>query len=538
MKVLCYQLSHDSSWMYYDSETKELYFFSAEREYNCKNATIRECDPIKIAQTKFGFDKKNPEHILIGWTHKYEPFVDKIKAECDKDKLWKQIKFNQFTIDHHFAHILSSVALDNSINEGISIDGKGDRKRRVMIVKNLHDLFNLEFIVPQNNPPIGKLFSLFTEHLNWKTYSNTCCDNIIEYQRNVGKIMGLQSYGKIDNNFNDKLNNIPFTDNNIDDFDELFKNELQDIDLYNTNCNFDKITTYYQFLCNKVLNVFDSYMNKNNKIAYAGGVALSTVANDLLIQNGYNITICPAANDMGLVIGMMKFADIYYNLNIDFKDLKYLYYNDLPIVDIPDNNIKLAAKLLSQNEIIAFVHGAAEVGPRALGHRSILMNPSIDNGKDFINDRVKHREWWRPFGGSTIDTSIIENYKPSDLDFYMLKNYTLKTEWKNNLQSICHKDNSCRLQIVTDSTEPLYKVINSFKELTNIPAVLNTSFNIAGRPIPNYKKHIMETFKTLDGIIYMFYNDKVYKKVGLSKYGGAIEIKELSEEEIYGALQK
>jgi len=526
MKILCYNISHESAWMYHDTETKELYFFSAEREYNTKDATIRETDPIKIAEMKFGFDKKNPEHILVGWVNYWGTFVDKEKANIPETKLYKKIKDNVFVIDHHFAHILSSVAFNNSLNQGIAIDGQGDHKHTGLVVKNIHDLNNLQFNYLPNDPPIGKLFNIFSADLIKSKYMTTT-DELTDRHRAVGKIMGLQAYGKINQSIYNKLESFEFSLNNLNQFKNYFSEIFSNINVYDENQNFDAVTTLYQFLTNKIVEIFNNNFKAGDNIAYSGGCALSTVANDKLIKNGYNLTICPAAGDMGLCIGMLKFIDLYYNLNIDFSNLKYAYYNDEPNIIIPEKNIKFAAKLLQQNEIIAFVNGAAEVGPRALGHRSILMNPSIENGKDFINERVKHREWWRPFGGSTIDTKIIKNYIPSNLDFFMLRNYEIKDEWQTKLKSICHKDNSCRLQIIEDKLEPLYQVINEFNNLTGVPVVLNTSFNIAGRPIPNYKKHIMETFKALDGIKYLFYNDKIYKKENISKYGGVIDIVEV-----------
>lgn len=537
MKILCYNSSHESSWIYHDTETKELYFFSAEREYNYKDASIRETDPLSIAKMKFGFDRKNSEHILVGWVNRNGLFVDKEKSNIPEDNLYKQLSRNTFVIDHHFAHVLSSVAFNNSLDKGIAIDGQGDHRHTGLIVNNIHNLNNLEFHYLKNDPPIGKLFNLFSSMLI-KSKNMTITDELTDRHRAVGKIMGLQAYGKINKDIYNKLNGFDFSLDNINAFKEYFNELLPKINVYDKDTNFDAVTTIYQFLSDKIVEIFRANFKIGDNIAYSGGCALSTVTNDKLINAGYNLTVCPAAGDMGLCIGMLKFIDLYYNLNIDFSNIKYAYYNDMPNIDMPIENIKFAAKLLNENEIIAFVNGAAEVGPRALGHRSILMNPSIPNGKDFINEKVKHREWWRPFGGSTIDTSIIKDYKASDLDFYMLKNYTLKEDLKDKLQSICHIDNSCRLQIIKDKSEPLYKVISEFNKLTNIPVLLNTSFNIAGKPIPNYKKHIFEAFKSLDGITYLFYNDKIYKKIGLSKYNGTIEIKELTKEDLYGALQK
>lgn len=521
MKILTYAISHDSGWMYYDTEVRRLYFFSAEREYNTKNATIREIDILKTAKNLFDFDKTKKDNVIIGWEYEYQHFLDRKKAKIYDNRLFKHVDKNLYTVDHHFAHILSSVALDDNIDVGISIDGKGDHKRRALVVKNIHDLDKIEYEIPEGNPPIGKLFSLFTSYLKINHDGLTATDNVISYQWDVGKAMGLQSYGKLNNELYNELISIEFCDTNIEIFESIFAKYSININIYDKATNFDIVYTYYQFLVERILELFGKYdFLKNNKIAYAGGVALSTVANKALLDAGYDITVCPAANDMGLAIGLMKFADIYFNLNIDFSVLIYSYFDDQQNIQVPLENLKFAAKTLAEGKIIAIAFGCGEVGPRALGHRSILMNPAIKNGKDFINEKVKHREWWRPFGGSTINTEIINNYKSSALDYYMLRNFEIKDEWKEKLNSIVHVDGSSRLQVLTQAheTEPLYKIISEFNNLTGIPAVLNTSFNIGGRPIPNYKKHVLETFKVLDNIDYLFYNDKIYyKEAGVIK---------------------
>lgn len=512
MRILAYGNSHDSSWMYYDQATNKLYFFSAEREYNVKHATIRFKDMLFILRDRFGFDPlKNKDDIVIGWQPKLPPLINN-ELFPTKKQLFTIVNDQYILLDHHLCHILSSLALDDSIESGIAIDAEGDHNWKCMVINNLQDIHNLQFFIPEGNPAIGKLFKYSSAAIKLKKPQITVAEMLQEANQNVGKIMGLQSYGKRDIDFYNRLNEIPIDSKNVPLFTEIFKEEFKDINVYDQMDNFDKVTTTYQFLSDKVVELFDKYMDKNKKIAYCGGCALSTVANDLLISNGYDVTVCPAANDMGLAIGAMKFADRYFNLGIDFSNLVYSYYDDDPDKVMPDKNIKFAAELLKEGEIIAFVNGCGEVGPRALGHRSILMNPAIPNGKDFINEKVKHREWWRPFGGSCIDTSIIKDYTKSDLDYYMLRNFQIKDEWKERLNSIVHVDGSCRLQITNNKDEPLYKVIDEFRNLTGIPAVLNTSYNIGGKPIPNYRKHIMETFRNLDNINYLFYNDKIYIK--------------------------
>ena len=138
------------------------------------------------------------------------------------------------------------------------------------------------------------------------------------------------------------------------------------------------------------------------------------------------------------------------------------------------------------------------------------MNPSIKNGKDFINDKVKHREWWRPFGGTAISTEMIEDYSPSNLDSYMLRNFVIKESYRKDYNSICHVDNTSRLQILKDENSSLYRIIDKFKQYTGLSGLLNTSFNSSGKPIPSSIQDIMNTIRLVDNIDYLIINDQIF----------------------------
>jgi len=511
MKILAYGLSHDVSWIYYDTEVKKLYMFSAEREYNVKHATIRFKDILFILRNKFQFDpKNNKDHYVIGWQPKMPPLINKDKYPS-KNELYK-VSDNFIQVDHHYLHILSSLVINDNADFGIAIDGEGDYNRKCMIMDNLHDLSKTRFLVPDENPIIGKLFKLMASKFKFNHTNSTLAESLQDTNQDVGKIMGLQAYGKVNDILYKELSQYSLTKENFSNFEYIFDRELSKIDLNDQKSNFDSVTTIYKFLCDAILSIFKNYAPKNKLIAYSGGCALSTVANDLLLKNNYNIVVCPAANDGGLSLGAIKFADLYFKLSIDFSNIIKIYYNDLEEELLSYENAKKIANLLVKGEIVALVQGSGEVGPRALGWRSLLMNPSIPNGKDVINSKVKHREWWRPFGGSTITTDIIKNYKKSNLDYYMLRNFEIKEEWHESLRSIIHKDGSCRLQIIENKDEPLYKIIEEFYKLTGIPAVLNTSYNLGGKPIPNYHKYVIDTFRNMTNVNFLFYNNRIYIK--------------------------
>lgn len=495
MNIVCIaSVGHHSNFIVYNTEQKEIKYFSAERFFDYKKATMS-MEQMLTKAKKSGI--RNIDYIFISTCGIGELFSENDEQLFKYFEINKATKYGNkikvFHIDHHYAHVLSAKAINNNVNSGIAIDGSGSYYKRVSIFKNLNDINKTKIILSERDKAIG----VFLEDLSHNA-------NIGE----IGKLMGLQSYGKMDKDFYKKLQKIGITKEEI--FDFFLHHNFHNTDL-TKNSNFDKIYTAHQYAIDNAFEIFQKYFDKKEQIGFAGGCGLSIPLNSLLLDNGYNISVCPAANDSGISIGCLKFADMLLGLNIDFSNLVFSY-GDYDAGYASDDLIKMAANLLADNEIIAWCQGKSEVGPRALGHRSFLMNPSIKNGKDYINEQIKHREWWRPFGGTIIDTSVIENYKPSDLDPFMLRTFKFKEEWKEKFQSIIHVDNTTRLQILTDKNDPFYKLIYEFYKITGIPGVLNTSYNLGGKPIANSLESIKNTFKQTEKLNHLFIGNKYFRK--------------------------
>ena len=139
---------------------------------------------------------------------------------------------------------------------------------------------------------------------------------------------------------------------------------------------------------------------------------------------------------------------------------------------------------LSNGKIVGVVRGTSEHGPRALGNRSIICNPAYPDMKDILNAKVKNREWYRPFA-PVCKLEDVEKY----FDFegesrWMSFCPTVKEEWREKLVSITHVDGTARVQTVTEEQNPwLYNLLTEFEKKSGIGVLLNTSFNINGKPI-------------------------------------------------------
>lgn len=233
-------------------------------------------------------------------------------------------------------------------------------------------------------------------------------------------------------------------------------------------------------------------------ICISGGYGLNCMANYYYKKRfpDINIFVDPASHDGGTTIGLAKM--VYYRESEDttkhpltslYLGLKYdpVEYN-IPKSDkyktrhVTDKDV---AELLRDKNIVAYYQGRSEAGPRALGNRSILYTPLDPDGKDNVN-KVKGREWFRPFAGSMLAEHFEEWFETYGLKEspYMMYAMDFKGDKGRDVPSITHVDGTCRIQTVTpEQNRHYYNLINEFYKLTDVPILFNTSFNLAGDPL-------------------------------------------------------
>jgi carbamoyltransferase len=239
------------------------------------------------------------------------------------------------------------------------------------------------------------------------------------------------------------------------------------------------------------------------KLCIGGGVALNSVMNYKILKETpfEEVFIYPASSDAGTAAG----AALYHYFSVlghpkkpvnpsaylgpvysdeaceqAFKqfNLKYTRLSDVAATT------KYAATALSQGKILGWFQGRMEIGPRALGNRSIICQPYPDEMKAVLNDRVKHREGFRPFAPSAKIERYQEFFEIATPSPYMLLVCDTKKDKLQQLSAITHVDNTARLQTVSRSDNPVYwQLIDEYEKLTGIPVILNTSFNVRGEPI-------------------------------------------------------
>jgi len=245
-------------------------------------------------------------------------------------------------------------------------------------------------------------------------------------------------------------------------------------------------------------------MTGQKNVVLSGGYGLNCVANywylDKLKEDGINFYVEPISNDAGTAIGaaMMMFKNVNPTAEIDWhKDGLYLgfqyNYTDSDItktaekygaevIDATDEDV---VDLLMNKNIVTFFQGKSENGPRALGNRSILFNPTYEDGKDFVNE-VKHREYFRPFAGSIMQDHVHEWFDLRGMEDspYMMYAVNCQPGVEEKIPSIIHVDGTCRIQTVTqEQNKHYYNLINAFYKRTGVPILFNTSFNLGGEPL-------------------------------------------------------
>jgi len=250
----------------------------------------------------------------------------------------------------------------------------------------------------------------------------------------------------------------------------------------------------------------------SRNLCLAGGVALNCVMNQRILEETdfERIFVQPASYDAGGALGAaywihhqelgrprgfrMDRAD--YGPEYGDDEIEAVLRAGLLRYRRSDDIARDAAEKIAEGRIVGWFQGRAEFGPRALGHRSILADPTRPDMQDHVNDRVKHREDFRPFAPSAHEERFHEMFEGAP-DPFMTKVVPVREEFREQLPAITHVDGTARLQTVSREANPLYhRLIGEFEKRRGVPVVLNTSFNVRGEPMVCQPKDALRCFFT------------------------------------------
>ncbi len=364
---------------------------------------------------------------------------------------------------------------------------------------------------------LGMFYSAFTYFLGFKV-------NEGEY-----KLMGLSAYGKPkyydlimkelidvkeDGSFRLNMKYFAFTWDKVminKKFEELFGVPRRNEDSKTEQIHFD-IGASAQLVLEEILLKMVRHVHEKTglkNLCFGGGVALNGVANYRLLKEGPfdKLHIPPSPGDGGSAIGCAAYA--YYSILNNERIIEtdtaktisnnvYLgpqYSNDKIKLFLDSYNIPYekyerqelltrTAKLIAEQNVVGWYQQRVEWGPRALGNRSILADPRNAKMKDILNEKIKHRESFRPFAPSILEEHTSEYFELDIPSPYML--LVAKVKKPDQIPAVTHVDGTGRLQTVSKQSNPLYyDLINEFYKLTGVPVIINTSMNVRGEPIVN-----------------------------------------------------
>ncbi|HET9400566.1 MAG TPA: carbamoyltransferase C-terminal domain-containing protein [Candidatus Acidoferrales bacterium] len=450
---------------------------------------------------------------------KFVGIPEALGAAFDLDP--KQIRAQFHRIEHHLAHVASAYFVSPYENAAaLSADGLGDFASTMWAGGSGNQLKVLGSIAFPHS--LGMYYTALTQYLGFWKYGD-------EY-----KVMGLAAYGEPE--FLDEFRRIVVSDEG-----PSFRLGLEYFTHHRTGPEMtwsDSTKTpeqgrlFSKFLENRMgptrskegplsqrhhniaatmqarveevlFGMMRNLQKKTgaNALCLAGGVAFNCVANGKIFSETpfAHVYVQPAAGDAGLAVGAAFYVHhqilgqprafvmdhAYWGPGYSSSEMRAAMTSagvnttDFEVVECDEGELeKKTARLIADGKIVGWYQGRAEWGPRALGNRSIVVDPRRAEMKQILNSRVKHREMFRPFAPSILEERTGEFFGCSKPSPFMTFAYSVRQEMRSAIPAPTHVDGTGRLQTVSRQANPRYwRLIHEFGELTGVPVVLNTSFN-------------------------------------------------------------
>jgi carbamoyltransferase len=408
-------------------------------------------------------------------------------------------------VRHHVAHAASAFFLSDFEEANIiSLDGSGGQDAGLIGVGRGIEIEPFEYVDRETS--WGYLYERYTERLGFRAHNDE------------GKVMGLAAYGDARGEL------FPFLHVNSGDgfpyydyeglYEHLHEIVQRSRDEYPVNDYHEHVAARLQYsLEQAVAGIAERLYERTGlrDLCLAGGTALNCSCNGKLLGLPFvdRVFIQPAASDSGTALGAAVYVHVQRTGERPRTEFDHAYWGPeysneeieaaLRLAKVPYRRprdvAKEAAQLLAEGKIVGWFQGRMEVGPRALGGRSILAHPGDEAMKDAVNNNVKFREPWRPFAPSIL-AEYMEDYFGTDHPSpFMILAFEALEEAKRAIPAALHVDGTGRPQTVDRHSSPRYwELINEFRKLTGIPVVLNTSFNIESQPIVCTPKDALSTF--------------------------------------------
>jgi carbamoyltransferase len=432
------------------------------------------------------------------------------------------------TRDHHQCHAASAFhpsPFDQALV--LTLDGYGEHVSTAVWTGTADGLKRVRSYDYPNS--LGFFFGAVTQFLGFRPNNGE------------GKVMGLAPYGKYNADINQRLRRGVDASSDYDltslvtgtfeystrELERRFGRARKAEPTEFTQWEKDLAFTSQRLLEEIVTNITARYCAESglSNVALAGGVALNCKMNKRVLELDCvdRLFVQPVAHDAGSALGAgmlewrpdqipemntVYWGHSYTNEEVtDELDRNKLTYSQ------PDDLERFVAERLADGALVGWYQGRLEMGPRALGNRSILADPRDRSSLDRVNEFVKHREAWRPFAPSILESAIDEYLVNGERAPYMIKTFDVDEEKKSEIPAVLHpSDGTTRPQTVSPDQNPRYhELISEFADITGVPVVLNTSFNDNGEPIINRPAEAIKAFFGM-GLDLLVMNDVVVEK--------------------------
>lgn len=427
-------------------------------------------------------------------------------------QLKKQSGAKIMFVDHHLAHASSAYRCSGFDEANIlTIDGSGEVESFACFkgkngkIERLWDIPLGDHFSKKKDNSIGFVYTRLTNFLGLGNHAE-------------GKTMGLASYGEPKFDFSKILNIKNHKDFIIDRYKikELYaqyeRKEREEIRQEHKDLAASLQDALEQGVVNLAREAYGYTGFKN--FCFAGGVALNCNTNTKVLEQDFcdDLFIQPAANDGGIALGAAMEAASRLGQNADSKmehafwgpeytneEIETVLKDALANYEYHENIEEVTAREVTNGQIVGWFQGKMEIGPRALGARTILADPTLSGIADKVNVRVKHREKWRPFAPSITEDASIKYFetveKLGGKSPFMLHVFYIKDNYRDAFPAITHVDGSSRIQTVNENQHPrYYKLLKEIEKINGHPMVLDTSFNDAGEPIVCSPKDALRCF--------------------------------------------
>jgi len=402
--------------------------------------------------------------------------------------------------DHHLCHV-ASAAIPSGFPAAnfISLDGWGGPKAGLIGFWNGSEM-DVYVEIPVANS-WGLLFELVTAYLGFRPHSGE------------GKTMGLSAFGKVKPevlpDWCDPDLGLPDTQRYSAHFAKNVVGRDSAEPLLERHRDLAATLQFYLERSLLKIAAMLRHRSRSSRFLLAGGVALNCSANGRLAAQEWveDLFVQPASHDAGTALGAAILAHRQLTGSWPRAGFEHAYWGPsfsddqirtaLITAKVPFRKVDPAAAIctaLCENQIVGVFEGRAEVGPRALGNRSILANPQHAANVQRVND-IKGRESWRPLAPAVLKERYAELFVSRVPSEFMLLASRVREAWRRRIPAVVHVDGSARPQAVVASTNPIFAAtIRRFEKLSGCPAVLNTSFNLEDEPIVNTPGNAISSF--------------------------------------------